>query len=61
MKIWQAIGRDFLTLTENELALKLKSLGYRFYNKRANYIILAREKINGLNQNPNNDFRMACR
>jgi N-glycosylase/DNA lyase len=45
LKIWQTIGEGFLSLSENELTEKLKALGYRFYNKRSNYIVLARKYI----------------
>jgi len=45
-EIWKKIGRDFLTLSKEKLREKLKSLGYRFYNRRSEYIVEAREKIN---------------
>jgi N-glycosylase/DNA lyase len=45
-EIWKKIGKDFLTLSKEKLREKLKSLGYRFYNRRAEYIVEAREKIN---------------
>lgn len=42
MHIQNEIGNGFLTLNEKEMALKLKELGYRFPNKRAEYIVEAR-------------------
>jgi len=44
-KIWKEIGKDFLKLTKEELSQRLKELGYRFYNKRAEYIVEARNKM----------------
>ncbi len=38
IKIQKEIGNGFLTLSENELAKKLKELGHRFPNARAGYI-----------------------
>jgi len=49
-KIWKEIGYDFLRLSKRELAQKLKEFGYRFYNKRAEYIIEARKKIDLLEE-----------
>jgi len=49
-EIWKKIGKDFLTLSKEELREKLKSFGYRFYNRRAEYIVEAREKINLLKE-----------
>ena len=49
-KIWKEIGYDFLRLSKEELAQKLKELGYRFYNRRAEYIIEARKKIDLLEE-----------
>jgi len=43
--VWEKVNEGFLYLSEEELKEKLKSLGYRFYNKRANYIVLARKYI----------------
>ncbi len=45
-EIWKKIGKDFLTLSKEKLREKLKSLGYRFYNRRSEYIVEAREKTN---------------
>jgi N-glycosylase/DNA lyase len=49
-EIWKKIGKDFLILSKEELREKLKSFGYRFYNRRAEYIVEAREKINLLKE-----------
>ncbi|MDY6986163.1 MAG: N-glycosylase/DNA lyase [Candidatus Thermoplasmatota archaeon] len=43
MRIQESIGKGFLTMDENELAITLKSLGHRFPNSRARYIAKARE------------------
>jgi N-glycosylase/DNA lyase len=45
LKIWKIIGKNFLTLKKRELAERLKKLGYRFYNKRAEYIVEARKRV----------------
>jgi len=50
LKIWENIGKDFLKLSKKELSSKLKKLGYRFYNKRAEYIVEARRKVNLLEE-----------
>jgi N-glycosylase/DNA lyase len=50
LRIWKEIGDDFLKLTKEELSQRLKQLGYRFYNKRAEYIIEARSRINLLEE-----------
>ncbi len=42
IKIQEEIGKNFLTLTEPELASELKQLGHRFPNTRAKYIVGAR-------------------
>ena len=44
-EIWKKIGEKFLKLTKEELSQQLKQFGYRFYNKRAEYIVEARSKI----------------
>ncbi|RLF58162.1 MAG: N-glycosylase [Thermoplasmata archaeon] len=41
IKIQKEIGNGFLTLSENELAKKLRELGHRFPNTRASYISYA--------------------
>ncbi|MBD3260007.1 N-glycosylase/DNA lyase [Candidatus Woesearchaeota archaeon] len=43
IEMQKKIGNGFLTLTEKQLANKLKELGYRFPNIRAKYIVEARE------------------
>jgi N-glycosylase/DNA lyase len=43
IRIQKAIGDGFLTLSQTRLAAKLKSLGYRFPNARARYIVEARK------------------
>lgn len=43
MRMQKSIGKGFLTMDENELAGALKSLGHRFPNSRARYIVKARE------------------
>jgi N-glycosylase/DNA lyase len=45
LSVWNEINKGFLFLPANELKRKLKSLGYRFYNKRAEYIVSARKLI----------------
>lgn len=47
-KVWNKINKSFLNFSEDELRDKLKSAGYRFYNKRADYIISARKHIGEL-------------
>jgi N-glycosylase/DNA lyase len=42
------VGEGFLSLPEKKLAGKLKKIGYRFPNKRAAYIVWAREKADEL-------------
>jgi N-glycosylase/DNA lyase len=49
-EIWKEIGINFLKLSKEEISKKLKELGYRFYNKRAEYIIEARGKIDKLEE-----------
>ena len=48
IKIQNEIGDGFLTLPEPQLAKKLKELGYRYPNKRAEYIGEARKYKNSL-------------
>lgn len=48
IKIQEAIGKGFLNLAENEMAQKLRALGYRFPNVRAKYIVEARKHKNSL-------------
>ncbi|MFH0737338.1 MAG: N-glycosylase/DNA lyase [Candidatus Micrarchaeota archaeon] len=44
IRVQEAIGNGFLGMDEASLARELKSLGYRFPNARARYIIEARKK-----------------
>ncbi|HLE05946.1 MAG TPA: N-glycosylase/DNA lyase [Candidatus Nanoarchaeia archaeon] len=44
IKIQQEINDGFLTMTKEELAIKLKELGYRYPNTRAGYISEAQIK-----------------
>lgn len=48
MKVQQQIGEGFLHLPLKELKKKMKSASCRFYNKRAEYIMEARETFNPL-------------
>ncbi|MFP3949490.1 MAG: N-glycosylase/DNA lyase [Candidatus Micrarchaeia archaeon] len=48
MEVQTKIGDGFLTLPEKELSRALKKLGYRFFNKRAEYIVGARAHYKGL-------------
>jgi len=43
MKIQGELGDGFLTLPKKELTRRLKELGHRFYNKRADFIVSARK------------------
>ena len=42
IEIHEEIGDGFLNLNEFQLANRFKDLGYRFPNKRSNYIVVAR-------------------
>jgi len=42
LEIWRKINNGFLEYNKQKLSLELKSLGYRFYNKRAEYIVYNR-------------------
>lgn len=44
IKVQKGIGGGFIKLSEKKLAAKLKKAGYRFPNKRAEYIVFARQK-----------------
>jgi N-glycosylase/DNA lyase len=46
--IQEKLERDFFDLSEEELALKLKTEGHRFWPQRAERIVLARDCINEL-------------
>ncbi|MBU2561428.1 MAG: N-glycosylase/DNA lyase [Nanoarchaeota archaeon] len=48
IRIQKEIGDGFLTLSERRLAARLKELGHRFPNTRANYIVEARKHTAGL-------------
>jgi len=48
IRIQKEIGNGFLTLSEQQLAEKLKELGYRFPNKRAQFIAEARQHKDSL-------------
>jgi len=48
IKIQAEFGDGFLTLSENELAEKLRALGHRYPSSRAKYIVEARKIINAL-------------
>ena len=50
MKIQEEIDDGFLTLTEDQLAIKLKNLGHRYPYMRAKYIVEARKYKNSLKQ-----------
>jgi N-glycosylase/DNA lyase len=47
IKVQDALGDKFTRLTQKELSRELKKLGYRFYNKRAEYIFEARKHSPG--------------
>ncbi len=47
IQIQRALGANgFLAIPEKQLAKKLKALGHRFYNKRAEFIVKARQHKN---------------
>jgi len=48
IEIHETIGKDFLTLSEEQLSATFKDLGYRFPNVRANYITESRKYIEDL-------------
>ncbi len=48
IRIQEEIGSAFLSLGKRELAKKLKKLGHRYPNTRAEYIVDARKKLNEL-------------
>ncbi len=53
IKIQNAIGDGFMTLSEEDLAKKLSELGHRFPNARANYVVLARPHVNSIKETLN--------
>ena len=50
MEIQKKIGNGFLSFSKKKLVSELKKMGYRFPNKRAEYIIEARKYSNSLNK-----------
>ena len=48
IKIQDAVGDGFITLSEKSLAATLRALGYRYPNVRAKYIVEAREHVGSL-------------
>jgi len=58
IKIQQEINNGFLKLNKKSLAKKLKTLGYRFPNTRASYIIDARKHFFSLKFNLTKDSKM---
>ncbi len=61
IRIQKEINDGFLYFDQKELEMKLRNLGHRFYRKRAEFIILAREYKNIksiLLNNFNNEFEM---
>jgi N-glycosylase/DNA lyase len=45
LQIWKKISAGFLNLPKRDLKERLKNFGYRFYNKRAEYIVETRKLI----------------
>lgn len=52
-QIWKTINKGFIYLPRDILRKKLKKLGYRFYNVRADYIVDARKLIKEIDCNLN--------
>lgn len=50
IRIQKEIGDNFLTLTQDDLAIKLTSLRYRFPNARAKYIYHAQQQQNSIKE-----------
>jgi len=50
LRMWSIIGEGFITWPEERLRMALKSLGHRFPNARARYIVEARRHIRGLKE-----------
>lgn len=50
IRIQKSIGKGFLTLRQKDLARRLKELGHRFPNTRADYIIISRKYKNTLKE-----------
>jgi len=55
IEIHEKIDKDFLSLSEDELKMRFKDLGYRFPNVRAEYIIESRKRIEELEEILNNE------
>ena len=51
MQIQTELGDGFATLPQKKLSKELKRLGYRFFNKRAEYIVEARKHSPNLKKN----------
>jgi N-glycosylase/DNA lyase len=49
IRVQAGVGNGFMTLGREELAARLKSLGYRFPNARARYVVEARKHLPRLN------------
>lgn len=45
IRIQEAVGAGFITLSQQRLSSRLRALGYRFPNARARYIVMAREHL----------------
>ena len=50
LRIWSIIGDGFITWPEERLRMALKTLGHRFPNTRARYIVEARKHLRGLKE-----------
>ncbi len=50
LKVQQALGGRLEGYNQKSLSKKLRSLGYRFYNKRAEYLMEAHEKWRNIKQ-----------
>jgi len=50
IEIHEKIDKEFLNLTQPQLAERFKDLGYRFPNARSEFIVDARKKIKNLNE-----------
>jgi N-glycosylase/DNA lyase len=48
INVQREVDEGFMSLTEKKLAGRLKKIGYRFPNKRADYIVSARQKADEL-------------
>jgi N-glycosylase/DNA lyase len=50
IKIQEELGKEFITLTQEDLAKRLKQVGYRFPNTRAQYIFESRKWYENLEE-----------